>query len=373
MSKTFAATTTIIGTVIGAGFLGIPYVVMKSGFRIGIFHLILVAILLTVLMLYLGEIALRTKARHQLTGYARKYLGKKGRAVMAITLAFGIYSALLAYLIAEGDSLSFLIFNNLSYSLSLGIVFWAFLSILCWIGLGALEKGESVGVLLIIALTVLIVVFTSNKIDVQNLSYVSWGNFFFPFGVIVFAYLGFSAIPTAEEILGKEKRLMKRSIIIANALSLAVYVLFTLAVIGFKGIETPEIATLALGKPFVLLGILTMFTSYFALSIALIDMFRFDFKYSKFRAWTYTIILPVVLFILLSFFNLAGFVMVLSLGGLISGGLSAILIMLMIKNAKKHGDRKPEYALPYSKILSWFLILIFVLATILEIKNLIIS
>jgi len=370
MSKTFAASTTLIGTMVGAGYLGIPYVVMKSGFSIGLFQLIFVAIILFITMLYLGEISLRTRARHQLTGYAQKYLGKNGKRLMFIALAFGIYSAIVAYMIAGGDSFSYIIFGSTSYSFYLALAFWLALSLLSWEGLKALEEGESMGVVLALVLVILIIVFTVNKIDVNNLTYVNWGNFFVPFGVIIFAFLGFSAIPTVHDILGSERKLLKRTILIAHIIPLIVYVLFTFAVLGYKGLLTPQIATLALGKPFVLLGIITMFTSYLALSIALINSFRYDLGFSKIKSWLLTILVPLILFIIMKAINIASFVTVLSVGGTVSGGLSAILILLMVKKAKRLGDRKPEYSVPYSRVLTWFLSLIFLVAVALEIISL---
>jgi heme/copper-type cytochrome/quinol oxidase subunit 2 len=61
------------------------------------------------------------------------------------------------------------------------------------------------------------------------------------------------------------------------------------------------------------------------------------------------------------------FVKVLGVGGVISGGLTAILILLMVKSAKKKGDRKPEYSIPYSKILTYILAAIFIIGAVLEI------
>ena len=73
------ATSSIAGTCIGAGFLGIPYVAAKSGFLIASAYLIIFSVIILLINLYLGEIILRTKGNHQLTGYAQKYLGKKGK------------------------------------------------------------------------------------------------------------------------------------------------------------------------------------------------------------------------------------------------------------------------------------------------------
>src|SRR5210317_1019409 len=102
MNKKFWATTfTLTGTIIGAGILGLPYVFARSGFLVGLFWLIILGGIITYLNLALGEITLRTKGRHQLSGYAKKYLGKKGERVARFTMIFGIYSSLLAYLVGQ--------------------------------------------------------------------------------------------------------------------------------------------------------------------------------------------------------------------------------------------------------------------------------
>jgi amino acid permease len=114
-----------------------------------------------------------------------------------------------------------------------------------------------------------------------------------------------------------------------------------------------------------------MFTAYFALSIALIDALRFDYKLSKNSSWLIVSIIPLILYIILTFTNSTNFTNVLGIGGVISGGLTAILILLMVPKAKLNGDRKPEYTLPYSKLLTFFLILIFAIATLAEIWSII--
>jgi amino acid permease len=367
MGKTFLAVSALISAIIGAGFLGIPYVVMQSGFKIGLLHLVFIAFILALTVLYLGEIALRTKENHQLTGYAEKYLGKTGKIIMFFAIAFGIYSAILAYLIAEGESLSALLFGNANFSFQISIFFWFALSCIAYFGIKALKEGTSIGVILVFVLLISIFVFFSNKISPENLSYINLNNFFLPFGVIMFAFLAFTAIPEAKIILGEDKKLMKKSIIIAYACALLVYIIFTFIVLGYKGQMTPRIATLALGAPFVLFGMITMFIAYLSLTTSMIDSLKFDFKEPKPRAWLYAISIPILLFILLKVFNSLDFIKILSFAGTISGGLTAVLILLMSEKAKLSGDRKPEYSMPNSRIIRGALIVIFVLCTIAEI------
>ena len=71
-----------------------------------------------------------------------------------------------------------------------------------------------------------------------------------------------------------------------------------------------------------------MLTSYFVLSFSLKDIFLYDLKKKK-MSFLFVSVIPLVIYLLVTFFNLADFVMVLGIGGVISGGITAILIFLM--------------------------------------------
>lgn len=370
-NKTFLATTTIIGTILGAGIFGIPYVIMLSGFKIGLLHLIIIGSIITLVMLYLGEITLRTKTIHQLPGYAEKYLGKKYKNIMLVICSFGMFSALIAYMVGEGESMSNILFSSSIYSIHFSIIFWLILSIISYIGIRAVQKGESVGVSIIIILIASIVILFYNKVNISNLSYVNYNSALTPFGVVMFAFLAFSIIPEIRIILKDHEKSMKSSILSAYIICFLLYVVFTIIVLGYKGSSTPQIATLALGKPFIVLGMLTMFTAYLGLSIAMIDMLRYDFNFKRNKAWLYVTLTTLAIFILFSLLDLAKFTTIIGIGGALSGGLTAIMIIIMARNAREKGSRKPEYVTPYYPLLKWILIIILVLGAILEIIKLI--
>ena len=145
-----------------------------------------------------------------------------------------------------------------------------------------------------------------------------------------------------------------------------VYSLFSFVIVGNFGGGVKEIATLNLVRFFSLLGIITMFTAYFALTIAIRDMFRFDFNFSRINGWLAANIIPLLLFLLVYFFKLASFTKILSISGIISAGLTGILILLMNKNAKILGKRKPEYALHINWKIIAILSVLFILAIVME-------
>jgi len=369
MNKKFwAATFTLTGTIIGAGILGLPYVFAKSGLLIGIFWLITIGTLMTFANLALGEVTLRTKGKHQLSGYAKKYLGKWGERVMFFSVIFGVYSALIAYLIGEGESLSKILPGNIS-PIILGITFWLIMTLMLREGLRGLKKIETWGVIVIILIIVGMFIRFAPTINPQNLTTINPQNFVIPIGVVMFALLGFTSIPELrKEIRGKEK-LLKKAIILGSAIPIILYILFSTIFIGVLGANISEVATLSFGPLITLLGIFTMLTSYFVLSFSLNETFKYDFKTKKTTSILLTSVAPLIIYILSTYFNFIGFVLILGIGGVISGGLTGILILLMAKKAKEHtkNENNPEFQVPINWPIIIILSIVFIAGIITQI------
>jgi tyrosine-specific transport protein len=356
MNKKLLVTTfTLTGSIIGAGILGLPYVFAKSGFLVGIFWLLLFGAILIFSNLALGEVTLRTKGIHQLSGYANKYLGKWGKNIMFAAMIFGIYSALLAYLIGEGESFSRIIPGNFP-PIIFGIMFWLVMTLLLKDGMKGLKKIELWGVIGIIGIVIGMFVKFLPSVKPENLMVWNSTNFTVPIGVVMFALLGFTSIPELRrEIKGKEG-LLKKAIIIGTLIPVALYILFSIIFIGVLGKEVNQVATLSLGPFATILGIFTMLTSYFVLSFSLKNTFKYDMKASSRKTFIFASVVPLLLYLLVTKFNIMGFTLVLGLGGVISGGITGILVLLMAKKAKSNtrNGKDPEIKVP----INWFLIII---------------
>ena len=281
MNKKFWATAfTLTGTIIGAGILGLPYVFAQSGFLSGLFWLVVLGAVMIFVNLTLGEITLRTKGKHQLSGYAEKYLGSWGKGAMFFAMLFGIYSALLAYLIGEGESFSRLFPGNIS-PIFFGITFWLIMTLFLKEGLRGLKKIETWGVLGIITIILGIFIKFIPQVQPSNLLIFNLPNFALPIGVIMFALLGFTSIPELrQEIKGQEK-FFKKAIVLGTLIPVFLYILFSSIFVGILGKDVTEVATLSFGPFVTILGIFTMLTSYFVLSFSIRDTFKYDFKTSK--------------------------------------------------------------------------------------------
>src|SRR3989344_4564201 len=108
-NPTVRAFSVLVGMVIGAGFFGVHYVIAKSGTITGLIYFIGLGFIITLLHLMYGEIVLRTKEKHRLPGFAKKYLGKGWEKFTKISSTLGAYGALAAYVILGGKFSFFLL------------------------------------------------------------------------------------------------------------------------------------------------------------------------------------------------------------------------------------------------------------------------
>ena len=160
--KAGMAFSTLIGTIVGAGILGIPYVIAKSGFLYGSLLIILIGVGFLFLNLFMGEIVLRTKEQHQLSGYMGKYLGSWGKRIMTFSMIFGVYGALTAFLIGEGEALK-AIFGGPSWVYM--ILFFLVVSVIIYLGVKATGKAELIIISLLFVIVFLIGIFSFQKMD----------------------------------------------------------------------------------------------------------------------------------------------------------------------------------------------------------------
>jgi tyrosine-specific transport protein len=366
MKLLFEAIATLMGLMIGAGILGIPYVVAKSGILIGALNILVIGITMIFVNLFVGEIVLRTKGNHQITGYAEKYLGKRGKWIMAAAAILGNYGALLAYLIGEGKALSAIFGGNALY---FSIGYFLVVSFIVYNGLKAVERSELYFVSAFVLIVAVIVGFNLTNMDLSNVP-ISDGNFFLPFGVVLFAYLGMSAIPEIHEELKNNWKRMRRAIIIGSIIPILIYLAFGLSVVAVTGTSTTEVASVGLGQAFGehmiilsnLFAVLTMATAFIAIGFALKETFNYDLKINKKISFLLAVLPPLIFL----FLGLNSFIDVVAFVGSFSGGIMGILIVLMLWNARKKGEREPEFKNRFVYPLGALMIIMFIVGIITE-------
>lgn len=352
----YIATALIICTVIGAGVFGIPYAVSQSGFWYGILNLVLVGFFVTMMTLYMGEVVLRTKSVRHFAGLAGKYMGQPGKYLMLISVILGTYGALIAYMLGVGNSIANLIGGN---SFMYSMIFFALASTAILFGLRMISRIELVlaGSLIFILSAVSITLLP--QANIANLSYLNSARIFAPYGVILFACLGYSIIPEVEIMLGNEKKKMFKSIALAMAISLTIYALFTTGMVGVYGKDVSQIATGSLTGILFILGnivaIVAMSGAFLSVGTVTKDTWQLDFKIPRLIAWVLACFVPLGFVVITS----PSFFTAVEYTGVYAGGLTGILCCWMAKIARKKGDVKPAYVVPGGDALIWLTGLVF--------------
>lgn len=362
------AVSTMVGFIIGAGILAIPFVVAQAGFWTGMLMIVIIGLVMMAVNLYVGEVNLRTKLNHQLTGLSKIYLGKVGWGFMLFSMVLGMYGALTAYTIEQGNFLKTLLAPliggpQIVYSLIFFIIF----GFIVYVGINWIKKSEVFMVFLIIIILGIVALFAAPHIGPGNLTGFSFSKLLIPFGVVLFAFLGTASIPEVRAELSRNRESIKKTIIIGSVIPIIIYAVFALLIVGVTGIATTESAMLGL-KQFLgykavvfglLFGVLTMATSFIAVGLALKEMYMFDFGLKSKKATALTLAVPLVAgfaIILLGINN--AFYSVLNIAGALAGGVDIILIVLMHWASKEKSEREPEYTIPKSKILGIVIMII---------------
>jgi amino acid permease len=366
----FEAIATLVGVTIGAGIMGIPYVISKSGLIVGAAHILVIGLLMLFLNLFVAEIVLRTKGNHQLMGYAAKYLGKTGKWIMALSMVIGVSGALLAYLIGGGSALSSIFGGDIFW---FGIGFFAFCSFIVFKGLDFVKSIELVSVSALLVLVFVIIAVNLLNVNPANFS-IGDGDPFLPYGVVLFAFIGMSAIPEMREELANNYKEMKKAVIIGTCIPIVVYLLFGLSTVLVSGIGTTEVASIGLGKSLgsgmtlltSLFAIFNMATSFIILGLALKEMYRYDLNMGNMKSLVLALGLPLLIFVL----GFRDFITPLGIAGSFTGGIDGILIVLMLWRAREKSDRKPEFKVGFVYPLGALIIIMFLLGIIHEILSL---
>ncbi len=374
----FEAIAVIIGTIIGAGVIGIPFVFAQAGFLTGIVVLLVLNAALIIMRLMVGEVVLRTSSPHQLTGYTEHYLGWWLKQAQALVLVTGILGTLLAYMVAQGDIL-YALFpftipwwpEGVSPAMFWSLLFYVLFGGLFVKGLDTVKRVELVVSLLIFVVVIVISIFSMSEVSASHL--VSWdpSRFFLPFGVVLFASAGMVSVPEAREALRKQGResLMFKAILWGGLIPPLLYLIFAFLVVGVAGSGTDPVATVSLSElgqhVLIAVNIFAFFavgTSFLTLAIGVKEILKFDYTIPSRWASTFILAVPLVGF----FFGLRDFIEIISIVGSLTVGVNGLLAVAAWWQARRLGDRQPEFTLPrwFGAVSSVFLVIVFSLGLV---------
>ena len=343
-------------TIIGAGILALPVAAAKTGFFPMLLILLIVGAISVFSALYIGETVINTKGDHHLPSLAREYLGVSGFAIMIAGIVIYIYGALVGYLAAGGQL--FYSLSNGKIPVSAGVlIYCAAGSLIIHFGLKIMSRVETYLFSAMLILIGTVIALTLRNIQIPLLLETHWRDTLNVFGVVLFAYVGHSVIPSIARGLKKHEDINRISIW-GVLIPLLLYVVWCFAVMGTvpktAGLDQPSLAGakiagqpatiplgLIVGGSVVLLGnlfaVLSTMTSYigfgFSLKEAYVDVAAE--MHQKISPWAVTL-LVVIPPLVIALFKPEVFVHALDIAGTYGGGVFVgILPVLMVLSSRK--------------------------------------
>ncbi|MEK7624529.1 MAG: aromatic amino acid transport family protein [Patescibacteria group bacterium] len=354
------ASAVFVGTIIGVGIFGLPYIASKAGFGIMIVYFFVLTILVIVIHLLLAEVSRNTDKIARIPGYAEEYLGKGWGKFSLIVSSSGLIGALLAYIILGGKFLTWYFApyfggGELVYTL----LYFAFGSYLIYKGIKGIAKTE---LIMVLTFMLVLLLFFSRGLPflrLENLFTFDPHYLVLPYGAVLFSLWGLSLVPQVKEMTGGEKKKLRLIISSGIALTGIFYILFILIILGVSGPKTSLDAfsgfALTVGDKIAPLGfvfgILTTFTSFIALGLSLKKTFQYDLKMTEKASWFIACFSPLLLY----FLGNKNFLEVISLTGAVMLGIEAIIVIFIYKKffEKKFQKKAPLWIYPLA---SFFLI-----------------
>jgi tyrosine-specific transport protein len=369
-TRLLRAIATLVGTTIGAGIFGLPYAIARVGWGAGTLMLVGLGWVTLMLNLAFGEVILRTKGDHQLSGYGRIYFGKLGRVLGFGAVGVGIYGAMLAYTTQIGRFLASLLpFGD---PLLFSLIFFLLASLVVGFGVKLVSEIELLLTTLIVVLVAVIAVRGWPEIVRDHLGLLSeHPDWLTPYGVVMFALAGTAVVPEIEEILREEHDKVWTALFLGTLTPLVVYVLFATVVVGVSGGRVSPDAISGLAGVFpvwvvklgALLGALTMTTSFASLGYVLRELYFRDLGFSKGAALLLALAPVISLFLL----GARSFIGLLEVTGILTGGLTGGLILALFLKAKREGTEEPAYVLPLPEWAVFILLGLFIFGVVARI------
>ncbi len=334
------ASFVLFGTIIGAGIFGLPYIVQQSGYIPGLFWMVALACTVTLTHMMYAEVVMATPGQHRLIGYVRIYLGPWAERLEALASIIGLFGASLAYLILGGLFVSQI--ASAAFPIS---SFWG-ATLLFIFGLLVVRKGTAFlsGVdfwmtLIEMGSILLLAAIALTDFHPEHLATFHLDRALLPYGIVLFAYGGLTAVTEVRDIVGGNPRKVRRSVVMGTLMAVGLTIAFVTAVVGALGpaVTSESIGGLSarFGGSLPLLGAVAGFfsilTSYIVFTDYLHKQFRQDFKVRPLLAAFAAVGLPFLLYVA----GVRSFGRILELIGAVLLGFEGIFVATMYLKVKR--------------------------------------
>lgn len=237
MNRIIGSILIVAGTTIGAGMLAMPIISANVGF--GTMTLILCAIWLAMCYtsMILVDVYKYNKPEDGLNTLTKKYLGKGGAVITAISMLTLMYALVSAYITGGGDILRTSLTQWLGITLDpkwSGLVFALVFGGIISLGTRVVDMGTKVVFTIKLIFLFFVILFLSPHVKAENLLQLPNNGLIVLSTIpIIFTSFGFYVvIPSLVQYLNGDSKKLKFVFIIGSAIPLLIYLIWELAVLG---------------------------------------------------------------------------------------------------------------------------------------------
>ncbi|HRH32130.1 MAG TPA: aromatic amino acid transport family protein [bacterium] len=364
----------LIGSVVGVGIFGLPFVFSEAGYVFGLVELVIVASLALLTYFIFADLLVINKEHVRFVAVVGHQLGPVGRVVAAVAFFGSLWGAMLAYVIVGGQFIANVLhpwFGGPLFHYQLA--FWLIAASAMIGGSLFVRRLQAVLIPFFVVMIVGLALFAIPHLHVEYLTASDPGRMLLPFGALIFAFSGFAAVPESREVLGRRKQLIRPSLILSVVMVTLLYGLFTLAIVGMTGPFTSHQAVEGLrfvAGPWLsifvsVIGLCTVFTAFVSVGNSVMNSLLYDFRGRFLSSWWLAVVVPLCVFL----FGARDFIQVIGATGGLLGGLSGIVLVLAYERARLTAQLpKRELALPQALVaLAFLLFVAMIVATLIEI------
>lgn len=310
----------IAGSGLGTGILAIPYAASKTGFYSIVLLIIIAYAVTAVLHLLAADLVLHSKNSSQLIGIFNEHLfrGKHGNILTLfffIVLAIVLFLNLTIYIIVASDVMITVL--PLSDTIA-KIFFYGISSLIVFLGIKIIGLSEKYSMILIFLVVLYLSVLSRWNI-VRDLNF-TFGNPMMAialYGMLMFSFSALFSVPqVVNNIENKSK--IKFAIIVGIGANALITMIFTIGVL-IASQEVTTIATIGLSSSIGLVSqiacsifvLLAMFTSYWSIALAQLDIIHEQTKLNRKLCWLVATVPTLIISIFLpgsyiSYIQIAG-------------------------------------------------------------------
>lgn len=355
---TLLAAGTVAGTTLGAGIFALPYLASVAGILpVAAFLVGLSAVVIYAHTLYWRLLRDLPPDTHLLE-LARHHLGPVGARGTFLVTVLGLMLTVTAYLVLGTTFIEALTGMSHAYAT---LLFWAACSVPLAFRIPRLIRAELVMTLVMCALLVLLVLTVPIRLAAFPL--ISWEYVLLPFGPLLFALAGWTAVEPALAAVRRERGHRIPTLALGTISVAVLYLLFALSFGSAGNPVTPDTLSGVLHLPYwqvgalLVAGVLAILTSYLPMNLELKNAMRRGLGFTRAHAFTAALFLPYVL-VLIGFNNfLTGIELV---GGVFLAAQYVAILQICRKGLHLRGGHR---------LATNLLSLLFVLAGILHILS----